>query len=1011
MTKRRWGRYLALGLVLLAALYLWTRPVCWRSWVFQGIEAESCPDGQFRQTVAANLYAVQRGKEAQLSVSAMAHYLEEGSSSDRLAPIRRLTAQVSLVDAAGKEQPLETLEPWKQGHGGVSARLKFPSVPDGDYKVRVRAETSLGKAEVEVPLALYAPAKVHVLTDRPLYQAGDLIKFRAVALRARDLSPLDGRPGRWEIRDPSGELVLEERAPAGSWGVVAGSFPLDQGAPTGPWRIAWVSGAARDEVTVTVQPFVLPRFRVEVAAEKPYYQAHQKPEVKGRVVYSSGAPVANAKLELHWSVSGDWPPPTNWVDDLLPAQATADKDGAFDLKLPEIPGDLIGRSSLSAFLTATDASGDRVNGSVNVLLTADAIQVSPVTELEDGLVEGFNNRLFLRASTADGQVLPGAELRVQRAWDPDDPGTVTTADEDGVAQLQIDPGPAVNVVIPPPPYRPPPPQPAVSLTASRDLLDGEDELPLAVQSALEKIVPRLAGCARFASGEGEATVALEVDASGAVRAHGQRADALSTCAADELKSQRLPGGKARLMQLELQFSDHALPQLSVELDGTPAVPEPLRDAVTSAVLNARTCLPRSLNGTAVQRATWHLGANQKTAALSWLPETGEARAFQSCLQSKVASVALKDASAQDVVGTVHLTVSRSSEEEQSRPEATTMLGYELKVTAKKAGKELGHTTLRLRPGQVPSLRLRATPVLAEAGGNVQIEVLRGPSYQGELPKKAWLNGANLEKPLLADIDEEQHTAAFQLPANAAGWYLVETGSAKTMIYVRSQAELSVALRTDKERYAPGQTAKLAVLTRVAGQGAPAAVGLFGVDESLGQLTALPGPEDMARLREKASMTSPAFGSLDAEALVLGRIRGANAAMATVQRVTALPTAAQLDGVFQGSAQSTFDPNAELTDRFYGVLGELHAQAREWEEKAPKNEKMRLPRMAKLWEQALAAVKARGGRIDDAYGRPLRLSQLPPDLLALTDPRQVVIQGTRLPEDVENWAAYVAKEKP
>ena len=35
----------------------------------------------------------------------------------------------------------------------------------------------------------------------------------------------------------------------------------------------------------------------------------------------------------------------------------------------------------------------------------------------------------------------------------------------------------------------------------------------------------------------------------------------------------------------------------------------------------------------------------------------------------------------------------------------------------------------------------------------------------------------------------------------------------------------------------------------------------------------------------------------------------------------------------------------------------------------------------------------------------------PDLLSLTDPRSVIVVGTRLPEDVENWSAWVAREKP
>ena len=68
-------------------------------------------------------------------------------------------------------------------------------------------------------------------------------------------------------------------------------------------------------------------------------------------------------------------------------------------------------------------------------------------------------------------------------------------------------------------------------------------------------------------------------------------------------------------------------------------------------------------------------------------------------------------------------------------------------------------------------------------------------------------------------------------------------------------------------------------------------------------------------------------------------------------------------------------------------------------------------MAGLWRDAVAACTARGDRVDDAYGRPLRLSRLPPDLLSLTDPRAVVVVATRLPEDVENWPAWVARERP
>jgi hypothetical protein len=168
---------------------------------------------------------------------------------------------------------------------------------------------------------------------------------------------------------------------------------------------------------------------------------------------------------------------------------------------------------------------------------------------------------------------------------------------------------------------------------------------------------------------------------------------------------------------------------------------------------------------------------------------------------------------------------------------------------------------------------------------------------------------------------------------------------------------------------------------------------------------------MARVRPKVETGTPAFGTLDGQALALGRIRGPNAAAATVLRVTTIPSPPDLDAQISSQAASRFDPVEELTDHFYNVLAELHVQARKWEASAPKDEKMKPATMAVLWTKALAACAARGEKITDAYGRKLKLSRLPPDLLSLTDPRTVIVVGTRLPEDVENWAAWVAKEKP
>jgi hypothetical protein len=336
-----------------------------------------------------------------------------------------------------------------------------------------------------------------------------------------------------------------------------------------------------------------------------------------------------------------------------------------------------------------------------------------------------------------------------------------------------------------------------------------------------------------------------------------------------------------------------------------------------------------------------------------------------------------------------------------------MLGYELVVSAPDVeGKP--STKMRVQPGMVPNLRLRVNPILAKVGDKVTAELIRGPEFTGTLPKELVVK--HLKGEAKVKLDEERR-AEITIDEKAEGWVEISGAGQRALVFVKPQTELTVTVEPKQPKYKPGDQAELAVQTKIAGKGGKAAVGLFGVDASLGQIASLEGADSMSRVQPQVQTSEPAFGFLDGQALTLGRIRGANAAAATVLRVSAIPAPPELDAVITATATTQFDPVEELTDNFYTVLAELHVQARAWEKSAPPAEKMQPPVMARLWKQALAASKARKEKVTDAYGRELRLSMLPGDLLSLTDPRAVIVVGTRLPEDVENWAAWVKKEKP
>jgi hypothetical protein len=976
-----------------------------------GIALPSCPDGTPRQTADMSAKGLRRGATGKLFFGATAHYTTDGADDVKRAPIKGADVEVTLIDSKGGKKPLAV--DWKKAGDGLTAELALATdLPDGDYKLHAKYTTKLGPGELEVPVPLYTPARIHVITDRPLYEPGNVVKFRAVVLRARDLAPIDGRPGKWQVKDPSGEVMLEEKAPAGEWGVVAGSFPLDKGAPTGSWRVSWVSNDAIDEVPFTVEPFTLPRFRVEAASDKPFFGAGDTPTIKGSVVYSSGAPVVGAKLDIQWQIAGTWPPPLDWEAKLLPKHAVTTGNGRFELALPKIPDDLQGKATMTARISAVDPAGDRVEGQTSVLLSRDGIQASAVTELGNGLVENFNNRLYVRVATADGRVVSKAKVKLKRTWQENDNGIDAELDEDGVASVQIDPGAPVNIVIPAVPWRPEPKVALVTRGEATEMI-GSEGSPLADQVEMDKWLPALAPCAKWYGDNPAVTVGLRVASSGTIITAASGATAMESCVANVLRGKRLPAGHERLYRVAFSFTDPELPTLSASVEGVIGEPEGLEGEIGEKAKSARDCLP-NVEGELPSFVTWRARAKSKEVELGgWARdpnvEGAGASAAMACVQARMGTrVTLADEAESDAVGVIRFSVALPESVQDSKPQPTTMIGYELDVIADVDGKP-ATTKLRIEPGQVPNLRMRVTPVVAKPGETITAQLIRGPAFTGKLPKELRIDCLKWKQEKL-ELDEERKTTV-TIDPSVEGWCEVTGGGQRSLVYVRPQAELAVTVSPKEKTYRPGQRAELVIQTLLGGKGGKAAVGLFGVDESLGQLVPLPGPDSMGRVRPKVETSSPAFGVLDGQALALGRIRGANAAAATVLRVSSIPKPPELDAMVDARASSKFDPVEELTDRFYIVLAELHAQARQWEAKSPPAEKMQPPAMARLWSQALDAVAARGESITDAYGRRLTLSRLPSDLLALTDPRAVIVVGTRLPEDVENWAQWVAKEKP
>jgi hypothetical protein len=1003
--------------------------ICVPAWPRWGMIVHQCPAGRPHPQASLEASGLRRGQPGDVTVQADGIYSLGAADDGYHAPLRRFRAALFLVDAAGTETPLDPEKRWKTPWSGArSAPVVLPAVPDGDYTLRAKVRTPLGEVVVEAPLPVYAPAVVHLATDRPLYKPGQTMLFRAVALQMKDLAPLDGRPGTFTVTDPAGETLLEEKVAAGPWGVAAGDFPLADDAETGAYTVTWRSGEASDSVTVQVEPFALPRYQATVSAVKPWFEKGDELILEGTLRYRSGAPVARANVDLRVmagsadprSLTGEvWPPPTDWLD---PHALTTDADGAFRLDLGAVPADLRGLVKLPVVVQATDATGERVQGGAVIVLSEHAVVAEVETELLDGLVPDFNNRVYLRVTRPDGRPLPGASVTVKRAWDPADDGVQGVADADAVAALQFDPGQPVSVVIPPMPVRPRPASETrrVFRTELRDLFGSGGSATLDERVAVDRWDPALEPCALLVTtGSANARLGVAVGRDGGVRRVVADSSALAACLAGRIGQQRGPIGAERFF--EASYRVDAAPGATVQLavDGLPDTPAVVTNALERARTEARPCVA-SMGEYSVlpTRVHWRVERGSPRLSLAAVPHPTAAGpwtpAARSCVDRAFSNLSLEGPAPFDAEGVATVTVQPDPTlAPLTQDSGRVLTAYELAVEVRVAAQPIGDTRVVLGPGAVPALRLRPErPVLA-AGDEVRVKLLRGPDFYGSLPdehSKVYLMHGEDE---VADLAWDDGAKALHgtVPGGVSGLLTVEWYGARAILLVPRPAALAVAVTPDKGTYRPGEQAHLAVSTTAGATPTAAAVSLIGVDEALSQLAPLLSPDDWGRVTVRASLDREAFGRFDARALLTGRIAGENAVLATLQRISDIPaTPAEAEAVSTSGAQP-FDPVVPLTETFYALLSDARARVAAWEASAPEGEQMTNARMVKLWHAMLSERAADGLPVDDAYGRRLELHRLPSDLLELCDPRLLVSDARRLPEDIENWPTFVWENQP
>jgi hypothetical protein len=981
-----------------------------------GQSARTCPRGDVKLVLSAGARDVQRGELGTFELVTEASWVEDQARSERVVT-RPFTGDVKVqarLEGADVPVVLTALEPIEGRDGARVGRITLPQVPDGDHVLVVDVDAGFDQATVRVPLSFYSPALVHVLSDRPIYRPGEDVQLRSLVLARADQVPLGERPGRWRIVASDGVELLDEPAKAGPWGVAATSLPLDRDAPHGTYRATYESGADRDTITFEVRPFELPKITMDVSSQRRWSEAGDPVTIEGTARYRSGAPIADTEVELQLRrMEGAWPLPLDWT---TKKTVRTDRFGRFTYTWGEVPNDIRDRVVIGAHAAVTEAGGESTTATTRLTLSQYPLHGAVLTELGEALAAGRNNRAYIRVMRPDGTPVPDADVEVANPWNPAAGPKTAKTDADGVLSVQIDPGDPVTLVIPPMPVRrrPPPPAPPPDRPEVTDARRAFGPLDLVEQRALPPLEDRMRRCQT--AEVGAQNVDLTVRVVGGRVALVRSADPTETarCLERELVGLPWPTPGPETYEIDARLPRSLQPSFRLDTRTAVGDAKPVEKRLLQASGIARRCTTpgRGEDGADVLVVHWMVPEESTVVGVdvSRFDEHGLPASTLACVERAFAGLRLDEETEADLMGSTRLSLVVPAlpgvPKPPPAPKATTKEGFELTLRATVDGRGLGSVPLQFATATMPAVRVRMTPPVVTAGQTVKAEILRSGDVQVELPEELVLKQDGKE---VAREELDGNAAVFTVPADADGFMDVGFRGSTARVFVQRADRLALSLSTDRDTYRPGETASIEVRTEAGGKGRQAAVGLVGVDAALGQLMPLPGPDAYGRVTVRATSDQPAFGTFDAHALLLGRIRGENARQAAVLRISSLPTDRFERPTVNGGSSTRPDQATAQALAFERALLATAEAVRAWERKADPGETLDNAKMVGFWQQALADLRKSGRPATDAYGRELQLRRLPVAQLEQLDPQNVVGDGTRIPEDRTGWTHFVATE--
>ncbi|MBI5490175.1 MAG: hypothetical protein HY905_22765 [Deltaproteobacteria bacterium] len=293
--------------------------------------------------------------------------------------------------------------------GAADVNFRVPRLPAGEslLVLHVRDAAGGGVGTYARRATIVDPVRVLLTTDKPLYQPGQTIHVRALALVPTGAGARAGLPVTFQVEDAKGNKIFRKTASTSAEGIVALDVPLAERLNEGEWRVALLDEerAALAEKTVRVERYVLPKFDVSVETDRDWYLPGGLVSATVHARYFFGLPVANARVAVRAKA---FDAEFHTIADVS-GETDADGTFAFRVPLPQVltGSDLEGGDArITLETTVTDSADQDETDTSSFLVARDAISLLVMPE-SGSVVPGVDNVLWLAAARPDGTPVTG----------------------------------------------------------------------------------------------------------------------------------------------------------------------------------------------------------------------------------------------------------------------------------------------------------------------------------------------------------------------------------------------------------------------------------------------------------------------------------------------------------------------------------------------------------------------------------------------------------------------------